>query len=191
MDILLNNVDTARKPYSLDEEASSINYGNVKNKAESDQDDEDGDLSKSNGRKFYNPAGKNPKYGTAEKSKSSFASANDTSSYKAKRYSKNNNSNKKPATSAATSNHHYHHGAQGGDSATSSAIESVLPPSSNSVLCLREINVPLIQYKNYQNSSGTVFIILKTLFSQQKKLIFHSIRRNLICRVTKTRNPTM
>lgn len=74
------------------------------------------------------------------------------SNTKHKRYSKNN-MKKNPPLNASLSLRQ----TQQNESTPSSAISTINDPlalGSNSVQCLRESNVPLIQYKNYQNSNG-------------------------------------
>ena len=80
---------------------------------------------------------------------------NDSNSSKYKRYSKNNNFNKKnqSVNGAASSLRHSHQNEPLGLSGPS-LTNDPLALGTNSVQILRESNVPLIQYKNYQNSNG-------------------------------------
>jgi hypothetical protein len=124
----------------------------MKPKKESDDEEEENSKAKSqksNTNKPNNNLNKNNKpffNGTH--------APNDSNS-KYKRYSKNNNFNKKnQSVNGASSSLRHSHQSEPLGSSGPSLTNDPLALGTNSVQILRESNVPLIQYKNYQNSNG-------------------------------------
>ncbi len=145
MDVLFNSLESNSNKLEKNETNSNINYGNMKPKKESDDEE-------ANQNEIFQPKSRNYTTNKVHKPFYNGTAASNESNAKHKRYSKNN-MKKNPPLNASSSFRQ----TQQTESTPSSAISTINDPlalGSNSVQCLRESNVPLIQYKNYQNSNG-------------------------------------